>query len=237
MTTYVLVHGAWHGGWCWNKVTTLLRAEGHEVYTPTLTGLGERSHLARPDLDLTSHVDDLVNVLYYEDLRGVVLVGHSYGGMVITGAADKVPDRLANLVYLDAFVPKNGQALVDLLPPERRNAILEQASAREDGWLVPSMPAEAYGIRDEADLTWVQPRLLAQPLGTFTEPRRERNPHASPPPRTYIACTEGGTSQTFQPFAEGARKDPSWRFRELLTGHDAMITMPQELARLLLEIG
>src|SRR5215211_1043953 len=122
MATFVLVAGAWHGGWCWRKVTPLLRAAGHEVFAPTLTGLGERSHLAHPDVGLTTHIQDIVNLLEYEDLNDVVLVGHSYSGMVITGVAEQVPGRLAHLVYLDAFVPENGQALVDLLPPEGRQS-------------------------------------------------------------------------------------------------------------------
>src|SRR5687768_18076653 len=118
MATFVLVHGAFVGGWCWRWVAPYLRGAGHDVYCPTLTGSGERVHLASPRVDLATHVEDVVNVLHYEDLRGVVLVGHSYGGMVITGAAERVSERLARLVYLDAFVPQDGQALADLLPPD-----------------------------------------------------------------------------------------------------------------------
>jgi len=240
MATYVLVHGAWHGGWCWKKVAPLLREAGHEVHAPTLTGLGERSHLARPDVGLATHVEDVVKVLEYEDLRRVVLVGHSYGGMVIAGVADQAADRSAHLVYLDAFVPEDGQALVDLLPAERRDAILARPRPAEDDWLVPALPAEAYGVTDEADLAWVRPRLLPQPLRTFTEPHQLRHPEASPPSRTYIACTGSDTSprsETFRPFADRAGADPAWRYRELATGHDAMVTMPRELARLLLELA
>ena len=235
MATYVLVHGAWHGGWCWKKLTPLLRAAGHEVVVPTLTGLGERAHLARPEVGLATHVEDVVQVLTYEDLHGVVLVGHSYAGMVIAAVADRVPERVAQLVYLDAFVPDNGQALLDLLPPPLREASLEQARTAGEGWQVPAPPPERFGVTDAADLAWVRPRLLPQPLQTFTEPLRLGRPDLSPAPRTYIACTVG--SATFQPFAERARTDPAWRYRELATGHDAMVMTPRELAQLLLELA
>ena len=129
MATYVLVHGAWHGGWCWQRVTPLLRAAGHEVLTPTLTGLGERSHLANSAIDLNTHIQDVVNVLEYEDLRKVILVGHSYGGMVITGVSERVPERLTHLVYLDAFVPRDGQSLLGFVGEPLRTAIQEQAQA------------------------------------------------------------------------------------------------------------
>src|SRR5215831_5722049 len=136
MATFVLVHGAWHGGWCWKKVTPLLRAAGHEVYTPTLTGLGERVHLASPKVDLTTHIQDVVNVLDYEDLHEVVLVGHSYGGVVIAGVADRVPSRVGHLVYLDAGVPHNGEGYLDLLP-NLRALIEEDSRLNGDGWRVP----------------------------------------------------------------------------------------------------
>jgi pimeloyl-ACP methyl ester carboxylesterase len=236
MATFVLVHGGWHGGWCWKKVLPMLQAAGHEVFTPTLTGLGDRAHLARPDVGLATHVQDVANVLEYEDLGGVVLAGHSYGGMVITAVADRAPERVAQLVYLDAFVPEDGQALVDLLPAERREMFLERARATGEGSSVPSPAPQIWGVTSDADLAWVRPRLLPQPLATFTEPLRLTRPAASLP-RTYIACTGSPTAATFRPFVERARADPAWRYRELATGHDAMVTMPQELAGLFLEIA
>jgi pimeloyl-ACP methyl ester carboxylesterase len=233
MATFVLVHGGWHGGWCWKKVTPLLRVRGHEVLTPTLTGLGERAHLAAPDVGLETHVRDLLNMLEYENVRDVVLVGHSYAGMVITAVADRAPERIARLVYLDAFVPADGQALVDLLPPERRDMFLEQARTGEQ-LSVPSPPPELWGVADEDDLAWVRPRVVPQPLATFTEALHLDHADATPT-RTYVACTASATATTFRPFAERVRADPAWRYREIATGHDAMITAPDALAALLLE--
>ena len=140
MAMFLLIHGAWHGGWCWKKVTPLLRAAGHEVCTPTLTGLGERAHLLSAEVTLDTHVQDVVGVLEYEDLRDVVLVGHSYGGMVITGVVDRAADRLAHLVYLDAFVPQDGQALADLVDSTLYTTLEEQARAEGEGWRVPALP-------------------------------------------------------------------------------------------------
>ena len=155
MATFVLIHGGWHGGWCWKRVTPYLHAAGHEVYTPTLTGLGERSHLASPETNLSIHIQDVLNVLLYEDLTDIVLVGHSYSGMVITGVADRVPDRVRRLVYLDAFVPEHGQALRDLFRP-----LASQAAAPEvvvlDGWRVPYPYRERpFGITAASDVQWV----------------------------------------------------------------------------------
>src|SRR5215203_5818244 len=180
MTTYVLAHGGWHGGWSWKKVTPLLRAAGHAVATPTLTGLGERAHLLSPEIGLETHVQDILGVLEYEDLAGVVLVGHSSGGMVVMAVADRAPGRVAHLVYLDAFVPQTGQALVDLPPADRRAVFVEQARTAGEGWRVPA-PPERNGVIDEADLAWVRPRLGPQPLATFTEPLRLTRPNCHAP--------------------------------------------------------
>ena len=137
MATFVLVHPAWFGGWCWRKVTPLLRARGHDVHTPTLTGLGERAHLACPEIGLGTHIEDAVNVLRYQDLSDVILVGISSGRMVISGVADRLPQRIARLVYLDAVVPEEGQCLLDLIPPDRRAAMEALVEAEGNGWLLP----------------------------------------------------------------------------------------------------
>ncbi len=247
MATFVLVHGAWHGGWCWKKVTPLLRAAHHEVLTPTLTGLGERSHLAGPGVNLSTHIQDVVSLLTYEDLEHVILVGHSYAGMVITGVAERMPERLAQLVYLDAFVPEDGQALLDITAPEpqQRAAMAARVRAEGDGWGLPSRqpgPMESFAreqwcITDEADLRWLLARLGPHPYATLTEPVQRANPAAAALPRTYVRCTRLPHPH-FDHFAAAARQTGSgWRYRELASGHDAMVTVPQDLAALLLELA
>jgi pimeloyl-ACP methyl ester carboxylesterase len=233
MATYVLVHGAWHGGWCWKRVTPLLRAAGHEVYTPTLTGLGERSHLVTADIDLNTHVQDVVNVLEFEELGEVILVGHSYGGMVITGVRERTPERLKHVVYLDAFIPQDGQALVDLLTPQFRNDLLQQAQA--SGGRLPPFPVEQYGVFAEADVRWVKPKLVSQPFKTVTTSVSLTSPKALALPKTYVYCNNPAMGP-FDQFVERVQKERGWRYRELATGHDAMVTMPRELAGLLLEL-
>lgn len=233
--TFVLVAGGWHGGWCWKRVTPLLRAAGHGVHAPTLTGLGERAHLLDRDIGLGLHVLDVVNVLEYEDLGGVTLVGHSYGGMVISGVAGRVPERIARLVYLDAFVPEDGQSLFDLLRPERREVYLRGAREHGGGWRVPPPPPRALGVTGEEEARWLAAKLTPQPLRTFEEPAWLADPTSAALPRTYIHCTAGLLAPSFAPFAERFRDAPGWRYHELETGHDAMLTAPEELAGALLE--
>lgn len=234
MTTYVLVHGAWHGGWCWKRVAPLLRAAGHEVYAPTLTGLGERAHLLIPDVGLDTHVRDIVNVLTYEDLRDVVLVGHSYAGMVVAGVAEQAAERLAHLLYLDAFVPWEGQSQLELVGGERAAALREQADREGDGWRLPPIPLEVFGVTDADDLAWARPRLGLQPLKTFEQPVPQTSPAAAALPRTFIRCSAWAG---FTAYADRARTETGWRVRELATGHDAMITAPEDLAHLLLTVA
>lgn len=235
MATYVLVHGAWHGGWCWQRVAPLLRAAGHDVYTPTLTGLGERAHLLVPTIDLALHVQDVLGVLGCEDLQGVILVGHSYGGLVISGVAEQAAPRLAHLVYLDAFVPRHGQALWDLMPPERRAAQQATADATPTPWQLPAPAPSFWGMTDAADVAWVQARLGPQPRQTFTQGVETPTDRTATLPRTYIRCA--GYQGPFGPFAERAQREPGWRYHELPTGHDAMVSMPRELAALLLAVA
>ena len=240
--TYVLVHPAWHGGWCWKKVTPLLRARGHDVYTPTLTGLGERSHLGHPELGLETHIQDIVNVLKYEDVNRVILVGHSSSGSVITGVADQVPQQIAHLVYLDAFVPTDGQTMMDVIPPDRRQGMEQRVRAEGRGWLLPSLaPApwdqflrEAWRITDEADRQWMLARLGPTPFKVFKDPVRRSNPAAEQLQRTFIRCLQW-PNPMFDRYAETARRTAGWRYRELATSHEPFVTHPQELAALLLE--
>jgi len=230
MTTYVLVHGAWHGGWCWKKVRSALEASGADVYTPTLTGLGERAHLASPDVSLETHIADVVGVLEAENLSDVVLVGHSYAGIVVTGVADRVPERIARIVYLDAVVPKDGQCLYDRAPAQLKTLFEEQARIAGEGWQVPAsvMTAQFLGLKTEEHIRWVIPRLMAHPIRTFREPLR-LSVHFPQMPRTYINSIGDkplGQPRTVQ--AEGIED-----YHEVRTGHDAMVTIPHEVAALL----
>jgi pimeloyl-ACP methyl ester carboxylesterase len=234
VATFVLVHGAWLGGWCWQRVTPLLRQAGSEVYTPTLTGLGERSHLLSPDVDFETHVRDIVGVLECEDLHDVVLLGHSYGGMVITAVASRCAPRLAQLIYLDAFVPRDGQSLLDLSPPDMVSLFREQASTVGGGWRVPPLPLTRWAIQAPADLDWLSRRLGPQPLRTFDRPVRLGDAQISELPRTYIRCA---AYPGFTEFGDRAREDKDWRYRELQCSHGAMVTHPRELADLLLELS
>jgi pimeloyl-ACP methyl ester carboxylesterase len=232
MTTFVLVHGAWHGGWCWRFVAPILRRAGHEVFTPTLTGLGERAHLARSGIDLELHVQDVVALLEMEDLRDVVLLGHSYGGMVVTGAADRRASRIGRLVYLDAFVPENGRCALEYVVPERAAAFRKEGEA--EGSVTPPPPA-VWGLVRPEHIAFVRPRETRQPFQTFTQPIRLANEDAlTRLPKTFIYCSSPATG-SFDQFAAKYRNDPAWRFFELKTGHDAMILVPEELAAILLE--
>jgi pimeloyl-ACP methyl ester carboxylesterase len=228
--TYVLVHGAWHGGWCWAKVARLLRDAGHEVYTPTLTGLGERAHLARPEIDLDTHIQDLVAVLESEELRQVTLVGHSYGGMVITGAAARTSGRIAHLVYLDAVVPEAGKALLDYLG-ERAMAMREAAATQGEGWKVPPFAPERFGVTSQRDTEWLNKHLAPQPLRTLEQPLLAGGSERVK--RTYVYCSKPATG-TFDQFAERVRDDRRWTFHDVKTGHDAMVTAPGEVAKILM---
>ncbi len=234
MATFLLVHGAWHGGWCWQRVAAWLNKAGHRVLTPTLTGLGEKSHLLRPDIDLTLHIQDIVNALRWEDLREVVLCGHSYGGMVITGVAEQESDRLASLVYLDAFVPVDGEAVTDLLLSERLADMQIDLAQTGDGWKLSPVSAERFGVGDPEDRAWVDGKCTPHPWATFTQPISLSRGHHAVSRRSYILAAEYDPSP-FQRYGQMARKDASWKFHALPTGHDAMVTMPEALAKLLEE--
>lgn len=237
MATYVLVHGGGHGGWCWGRLAPLLRDAGHDVHTPTLTGLGERSHLVRPGIDLDLHIADIVAVLDFEDLTDVILVGHSYGGMVITGVADRAPARIAHLVYLDAASPRDGQSLTDIAPALMefaRSDIREVNGAELVLWPMPEM-GRLYGITDDADLEWMQRHLTPQPLETFVQPLRLNDEaRVRAIPRTDVVCISELNA------IEGNKDDRSadaQRVWEIETGHDLMITEPKAVAEMLLRVA
>jgi pimeloyl-ACP methyl ester carboxylesterase len=230
----VLVHGAWHGGWGWKRLAPLLRRAGHEAFTPTLTGLGERRHLASASIDLEAHIADVLGVLESEELENVLLLGHSYGGMVITGVADRAAQRIARLVYLDAFVPENGKCLMDYVLPER-GAVFREA-ARATGF-VPPPPPSLWGVTDPADAAWSARRDAPHPFASMRQPLRVENPAAlARIPKAFIYCSSPATG-SFDQFAARYRNDPAWRFYELKTGHDAMVLMPDRLAAILLELA
>jgi pimeloyl-ACP methyl ester carboxylesterase len=231
MAAFVLVHGAWHGGWCWARVARLLLDAGHTVHTPSLTGLGDRAHLAKPEIDLAAHIEDVVAVLETEELNGVTLVGHSYAGMVITGVAARVARRLASLVYLDAFVPAEGKSLLDHLPAERAAGVRQAAQEHGEGWRVPPFPPERFGVTSQRDRDWLTRRLVPQPLRTLEQPLPAAG--GDKPRRTYIYCAQPAMGP-FGQFAERLRDDRKWTFHELKTGHDAMVTAAGDVARILL---
>lgn len=230
MATVVIVHGAWSGAHAWRWVRPLLRAAGHEVFTPALTGLGERVHLADRTTDLDTHIEDVLAVLHYEDLRDVVLVGHSYGGMVITGVADRAADRLTQVVYLDAVVPRDGQCHLDFLPPEDRAGYERAARARGDGWRVPPPFPDPPPPGLPPAVAWTIARMVAQPLATMTQPLRLTAPGPGGPARTYILCTEGKDGEPTPQHVTDIVGDPDWRLVRLASTHSAHVTTPTDLA-------
>jgi pimeloyl-ACP methyl ester carboxylesterase len=230
MSTFVLIHGAWHGGWCWRAVRGLLEKSGHQVHAPSLTGLGERKHLARADIDLDTHIQDIVSILEVEDLKEVILVGHSYGGMVVTGAADRAPARIARLVYLDAFVPENGKCALDYVVPERAARMREEGE--KAGSITPP-PLSLWGLTKPEHIDFVKPREVRHPYRTMAQPIKLSG-NTEKIPKTFIYCASPATG-SFDQFAAMYRNDPAWKFHELPTGHDAMILMPERVAQILQE--
>ena len=233
MTTFVVAHGAWSSAWVWKKMRPLLRAAGHEIWTPSYTGLGERAHLANPAIDLDTHIKDVVGVLEMEDLSDVVLVGHSYGGMVATGVADRARARIAQLVYLDAFVPRDGQSVLDLQSPEARSRMRDLVQAKGDGWRIPPNPMPPD--TPEADVAWASGRRFPQPVKTFEQPLRLTS-QAAPPARTYIYCKRNAPGDVFRQFAERAQRE-GWRLFEMDSSHNPHVTQPEALLAILTEIA
>ena len=237
MSTFVLVHGGGHGGWCYQKVARILRDAGHDVYTPTLTGLGERSHLLNAAIDLDTHITDVVSMLQYDDLRDVILVGHSYGGMVITGVADRATDRVERLVYLDAANPKNGESLIDVAGD---HILMVRPMGRVvDGVELVLFPepgiVELYGVTDAADMVWMGERLTPHPWACFEQPLRLGNEDAlAAITQFHIVCS--ATVATRDPeMIERAKAEG--RFWEIDTGHDLMVTEPDFVADALQQVA
>ena len=232
MTTVVLVAGAWHGAWCWQRVLPALWRAGHTAVPVALTGVGERAHQLSPRVDLGTHVEDVVAAVRAQECRDAVLVGHSYGGIVVTGAADRLGAEVGRLVYLDAVVPTPGRSWADCIPPEARAQ--RRALIAEHGHIPPA-PASAYGLTGD-DAAWVERRQTPHPAGVFTDPLDFDAERWAARPRTHVDCTAPALA-TIEPSRRLVREQPGWELVELATGHDPMVSAPDELAALLLEVA
>jgi pimeloyl-ACP methyl ester carboxylesterase len=231
MITFVLVHGAWMGGWCYKRVARLLRQAGHEVYTPTLTGLGERAHLMSRAIDLNTHVQDVLGVIRCEELSDIVLCGHSYGGMVITGVAEHIAAKIRSLVYLDAFVPENGKCLFDYSLAEHSRRMRDDAAQNGEGYKITPIPAAAFAVNAQ-DAAWVDAMCVKQPLATFEHKLEVTSPQI--PKRVYMIAAGWTRPSPFQQFGARFKDDPGWQFVSFACGHDVMVDLPQELAAALI---
>jgi pimeloyl-ACP methyl ester carboxylesterase len=230
--TILVCHDAWSAGWAWKKMHPLTRGAGHRLLTPSYTGLGERVHLASPSVDLETHVQDILNVITYEDLSDIILLGHSYGGMVATGVADRARDKIAQLVYLDAFVPQDGECLLDHLNAQERQRMRGLVQSG-DGWRVPPNPTPPD--TPPADLEWLTTRRVDMPIKCFETKLRLQ--HGEPAlPRSYIYCTRAAPTDAFGPFAKRAKSEPGWRYFELDASHSPNVTAPDALMVLLAKV-
>jgi pimeloyl-ACP methyl ester carboxylesterase len=232
MATFLLVHGAWHGAWCWRRVARLLTRAGHEVFAPTLTGLCERSHLLTRDIDLDTHILDIVNELKWQELKDVVLVGHSYGGMVISGVAERMEKTIASFVMLDAFMPENGQSVVDIWPSAMREGLL--AAERAGASVVPPRPAESFKVNDE-DRAWVDAQCTPQPIKSFLQELRLTGARERIAKKSYVRAT--GVSIPYLDAGLASARQNGWRTYEVPCGHDVMLDMPERLVEILREIA
>jgi pimeloyl-ACP methyl ester carboxylesterase len=231
--TFVLVHGAWHGGWCWRRVSDLLEKKGHKVFTPTMTGLGACSHLASKDVNLTTHITDIVNFIKWEDLSGIVLVGHSYGGYIVSGAAEQVGDKVSSIVFLDAFVPESGESLGAGASQPVKDAIAA-ALGRGEHSLKP-VPASVFRV-NEKDRAWVDAKCTPQPIGTFTEAIKLTGARDKIAKKSYIRA-KGYPSVPFDAALAKYKPNTAWKTYEMTAGHDAMVDEPDRLAEILIEVS
>ena len=235
MATYLLVHGAWHGGWCWREVRAGLELLGHKTYAPTLTGLGERAHLLSADITLDTHIGDVAKIIEDEQLEEVVLVGHSYAGALLPGVAERLPDQISRLVFLDAAILKDGESLFSLVDPAIVEDRRREARRLHDGLAIPVPSGEALGIRDAALWAEVAPRLTPHPIATYDSPARLSGMPGAGLACDYIRCVE----PEYAPLAwarERARHY-GWPMHDLPSGHDAMLIAPADLVSLLDQVG
>lgn len=231
--TFVLIHGAWHGGWCWVRVRDRLQKQGHTVFTPTLTGIGERTHLLTAGIDLSTHVADVLNVLRFENLTDVVLCGHSYAGFVISAVAEKAAERIGSMVYLDAFYPFDGERMVDVTGAQVRDAIL--AGAERGEIAVPPRPAEAFRV-NARDRAWVDAMCRPHPIGTMLAPVRLTGANERIAKRSYIRARDY-PNPGFDAAVERLKGRPGWQLFEAACGHDVMVDAPDWLADKLVELA
>ena len=231
--TFVLVHGAWHGGWCWRRVSDLLEKKGHKVFTPTMTGLGAWSHLLNKDVNLSTHITDIVNFIEWENLTDVVLVGHSYGGLVISGVAEKVGGKIGSIVFLDAFVPEDGESLAGSASQPVKDAIAA-ALGRGEQSLKP-VPASVFRV-NEADRAWVDGKCTPQPIATFTETITISGARDKIAKKSYIRAA-GYPSVAFDAALAKYKPNATWKSFSMTAGHDAMVDQPQELTDILLQVA
>jgi pimeloyl-ACP methyl ester carboxylesterase len=233
MATIVLAHGAWSAAWAWKKMRPLFAAAGHQFFSPTYTGLGERAHLAHHEINLTTHINDVAAVFEFEDLNDVTLLGHSYGGMVVTGVADRLKSRIRRVVYIDAFAPKDGQSLFDLVGPKAEANMRAGADKDGNGWKLPLNPMPPDTSPE--DVAWAVPRRRPQPIKTF-EQKLRLDSKEPPPPRAYIYARRNGPGDVFRQFSDRAKSEAGWKNYELDASHNPHITCPQELMALLTKI-
>lgn len=229
--TFVLVHGAWHGGWCWRRVSDLLEKRGHKVFAPTMTGLGERAHLMSRDIRLAAHITDIVNVFKYERLNDVVLCGHSYAGFVISGVAEQMEKAISSIVFLDAFYPENGQSGVDVNRPGFKETVAALVAKGESG--IPPRSAEAFGVNPK-DSAWVDALCGPQPIATFTDKIALSGARERIAKKIYVRA-KGYDNPAFDQALARVKADPSWRTYEVISGHDVMVDQPDRLVEILLE--
>jgi pimeloyl-ACP methyl ester carboxylesterase len=231
--TFVLVHGAWHGGWCWRRVTDRLERAGHKVYAPSLTGLADRSHLMSKDINLDTHITDIVNLVKWKDLTDVCLVAHSYGGWPVSGAIEQALDRIASVVFVDAFLPEDGQRGFDFASEFSRKALLEAVAKGEAGR--PAPKAEMFKV-NEADRAWVDSKLTPQPNGVALQPIRLTGAREKVVRKAYIRAPLY-PQPAFDAAYARTKADPTWRTYEVDGGHDVMVDRPDRLTEILLEVG
>jgi pimeloyl-ACP methyl ester carboxylesterase len=237
MATFVLVPGAWCGAWVWHWLTPYLRGAGHQVHAITLSGLGERIDLAHPGIILDTHIMDVVTALEFADLRGVTLVGWSYAGMVIAGVADRVPERLAQVIHLDAYVPEDGQSSYDIDPGDRDADLAAVEAAGTPGYVPPPLGWIAEAVTDEAVRAVMLERMTPHPLATFAQPIRLSKPDAATVPRAYVRCIAGrDPADPERAYLARVRDDPAWRYREIPVDHLAPVAAPRETAAALLAL-